>query len=207
MMKNTCIRWIALGAALLVLFVIVGAVRHERLFSETVAAWVQAIGSILAIVAGFAAGRDQARSAHQENLAVALQADRNARAAAISLATLAQAECANVLARLADGADIEGSEVQRLKRSIEYQRETIAAFSLASLKDEGLMRNFAPLPGALDSVADNLRELADTTMGGRPASRPVVALVVGRLRILCAEGEARLAELRRLAAREDQPPG
>lgn len=201
-MNRASVHWAVLGVVLVGVIFLARATAGDHFFSETVAAWVQAIGSILAIVAGFAAGRDQARSAHAENLALAAQADRNARLAAVSLAAIAQAECSKVLDRLKSEQGLEGSEVQRLKRSVEYQREMVAGFPLASLKDAALMRSFAPFAGALDAVADNLREIADTTMGGRLASTTVVALVAGRLQALCEEGERALEELERLSAPE-----
>jgi len=171
--------------------------------SEIIASWVQAIGSILAIMAGFAVVSIQVRATHRENVTLAAENDRNARLVAISFASIAQDVCETVILSLATDAPPGGDDVQRIKRGVEYQRQTIAAFPLASLKEEALMQSFAPLASILDSIVDNLREVADTTLGGKIASPVVIRLVIGRIRKLCDLAAANLVRLREMSAAKD----
>jgi hypothetical protein len=158
-----------------------------NLSPEATAAWVQAVFSIVAIVAGFAVASYQVRAARRESQAREDEEDRNARQAALALAGLGLRCCERVRSTLADEREvIDGALIQRLKRQVESVGNMLASFPIASLKLRGPIENFAELPGLLDSVADNLREAADTTLKGDPAEPRTLSKVCARIDALCA---------------------
>jgi hypothetical protein len=176
-----------------------------NLFSEAVAVWVQAIGSILAIVAGFAVAIFQVRAARRENQAREDDADRNARQAALALAALALECCEAVRADLfpEDVNSIDGALIQRLKRRVEATRQMLAAFPIASLKLRRPIECYAALPGLLDWVADNLREVADTTVVHGRVDVHTVFNVRIRIGGLCEEAKVAVRNLEAAVAESD----
>ncbi|HXQ12276.1 MAG TPA: hypothetical protein VN805_14870 [Caulobacteraceae bacterium] len=136
-------------------------------------AWVQAIGTIAAVVgaAWVAAGESRAarlreeadRQAAAEREAKALAASRTA---AMNLAILAVTQIHDLHALLKDEA--RRSRVQRVSpsRTLETNERLLTAFPIQSLNDADAMVAFAFFPGALATAAES-------TPTSRPRCGPV----------------------------------
>jgi hypothetical protein len=124
--------------------------------SETTAAWVQAIGSVGAILSGFAVALIQMRSTTRAAAQAVIDAHRRDRSTALGLADLAVERLARTHFAWQETEPMTRDGIISLRGTVAADGTAVASFALDRLLDADLMRRYAEFSGLLGLTTDML---------------------------------------------------
>jgi len=175
-------RWaVAAAIALVVGFLFGGAIRGGGLFGETVAAWLQALGSIAAIMGGFEVARRQIAHAEKTRVMANLEAgrvreterrdaDRRTVECAHRVATIALQRMKTITKQVESGALSTVADIKIGEHAVLTDLQTVEGFNASTIPDLVILMSFLPFPGMLSAYRRAMAEYADLV-----SSLPAVA--------------------------------
>lgn len=172
-------------------------IRFEGLFSEATAAWVQALGSVAAIGAGFAVVRHQTDLAAKGEAQSARERLDAARNTALVIGAMAKARFEAGLASIDAGQFRTPADVRILSRSFANERRVAEDFSATLLVDFQSIRLFMAFPALLAIGQDELDRFSSEAFAAEADVEALRGALGKRFREAGAILSARVEDLER----------
>lgn len=133
------------------------------------AEWVGALGSVAAILSGFALARRETRQASMRDQRLKAMTEREDRVISFMLGVVVMARIDAIIVAVKSGKVLLRSDVDLLRRAVHTDLRQVEKFDPTRLKRLYLIRAFMALVGAIGALADHLDEWATILLSGDDA--------------------------------------